>query len=307
MIFDVLPDMFFLTVTAAGSLAYIVGVLRLTRNGHAWPWSRTASWLAGMALLAAVTNLGVARYAYVLFSVHMAQHMLLSMAVPILLVGGAPITLALRTFRRPKDPQVRGMREWLLIAIHSRYMRVLTHPAVALGIYVVSLYGLYLSGVLGPLMRNHIGHLAMDMHFVLSGYLLYWTLIGIDPGRRKLTQPVLVLTQFAAASLHAFFGVILLQSTQIIAPDWFEGVHPAWAPSLLSDQRLGAGIAWAFSELPAAIVLGILVMQWVRSDEREQARLDRAAARADATGEEDALARYNAFLAQASEQSPAKP
>jgi putative copper resistance protein D len=301
MVTHVLPDMFFLTVTISGILAYLVGVWRLRRAGHQWPWARTISWLAGMLLLAAVTNLGVARYAYVLFSVHMAQHMVLSMPVPILLVGGAPITLALRAMRRPTDPDVRGARDWLLIILHSRVMKVLTQPLVALAIYIASLYGLYLSGLLGTLMRYHLGHLAMLTHFVLSGYLLFWALIGIDPGRRPLPQPVLVLIHFAAMIFHAFFGVILLQSNTVIAPDWYSSVHPSWAPSLIADQHLGAGIAWAFGEIPAAIVFGILVMRWIRSDEREQVRLDRAADRAQAAGEEDELARYNAFLQRAAQ------
>ena len=303
MLADVLPDMFFLTVTAAGVWAYLVGVWRLRRAGHAWPWSRTASSLAGMLILAAVTDLGVARYAYVLFSVHMAQHMVLSMLVPILLVGGAPITLALRALRRPADRQMRGAREWLLLVVHGRLMPVLTHPLVALGIYTASLYGLYLSGLLGTLMRYHLGHLAMLTHFVASGYLLFWTLIGIDPGRRQVPPPLLVLVHFFAMVFHAFFGVILLQSTTVIAPDWYTSVHPAWASSLLADQHLGAGIAWAFGEIPAAVVFGILVMRWIRADEREQARLDRAARRAEANGEDDELARYNAFLARASQQA----
>lgn len=305
MIVDVLPDMFFLTVVGVGVWAYLAGVWRLRRNGHAWPLSRTISWLGGMVVLAAFTNLGVARYAYLLFSVHMAQHMVLSMLVPILLVGGAPVTLALRALKRPTDPQARGAREWLVIAIHSRFLRFLTHPLVALALYIGSLYGLYMSSALGTLMRYHLGHLAMLTHFVLTGYLLFWTLIGIDPGRRQMPQPMLVLVHFASMAFHAFFGVILLQSTTIIAADWFSGVHPPWAGSLLSDQRLGAGIAWSFGEIPAAIVFGILIMRWVRADEREQTRLDRAAARADASGEEDDLARYNAFLANANAQANA--
>jgi putative copper resistance protein D len=305
MVTDVLPDMFFLVVTVAGILAYLIGVRRLHRDGHHWPISRTVSWVAGMLLLAAITNLGVARYAYVLFSVHMAQHMVLSMPVPILLVGGAPITLALRTLRRPADPDVRGTRDWLLIVLHSRVMKVLTQPLVALAIYVASLYGLYFSGLLGTLMRYHLGHLAMLTHFVLSGYLLFWALIGIDPGRRQLPPPVLVLIHFAAMIFHAFFGVILLQSTTVIAPDWYSSVHPSWASSLIADQHLGAGIAWAFGEIPAAIVFGILVMRWIRSDEREAARVDRAADRAQAAGEDDELARYNAFL-QAAAQADAR-
>jgi putative copper resistance protein D len=141
MLTGTLPDLFFLTVVALGTGAYLAGVARTRRAGRAWPVSRTVSWLAGMLLLAAITGLGPARYAYVLFTAHIVQHMVLSTAVPILLVGGAPITLALRTLRRPADPQVRGPREWLLIVLHSRIIRSLTHPLVALGIYLTGLFG----------------------------------------------------------------------------------------------------------------------------------------------------------------------
>ncbi|QLQ40490.2 bifunctional copper resistance protein CopD/cytochrome c oxidase assembly protein [Micromonospora robiginosa] len=294
-----LPDLFFLTVTVVGIGGYLAGVRRLRRGGHRWPVARTASWIAGLLVLAAATGLGFARYAYVLFSVHMAQHMVLSMMVPILLVGGAPVTLALRALRRPTEPEVRGAREWLLRALHSRAARLLTHPLVALGIYTASLFGLYFSDLLGTLMRSHLGHLAMLGHFVLSGYLLFWVLIGIDPGRPRLPHPILVLIHFAAMMAHGFFGLALMQTTTVIAPDWYLGVHPDWASSLLDDQKLGAGIAWAFGEIPAAVVMVLLVRQWIRADQREQRRLDRAADRAEATGEDDDLARYNAFLAAA--------
>ncbi|MEU5726685.1 cytochrome c oxidase assembly protein [Micromonospora sp. NPDC047738] len=294
-----LPDLFFLTVTAGAAAAYLAGVRRLRRAGHRWPIARTASWLAGLLVLAAFTGLGVARYAYVLFSAHMAQHMVLSMLVPILLVGGAPVTLALRALRRPADPQVRGAREWLMLALHSRPTKLLTHPLVALGIYTGSLFGLYFNDLLGALMRSHLGHLAMLVHFVASGYLLFWVLIGVDPGRRRIPHPILVLIHLAAMMAHGFFGLVLMQTTTVIAPDWYISVHPAWASSLLVDQKLGAGIAWAFGEIPAAAVMILLVRQWIRADQREQARLDRAADRAEATGEEDELTHYNAFLAAA--------
>jgi cytochrome c oxidase assembly factor CtaG/putative copper export protein len=296
---DLLPDFFFLAVTACGIGFYLAGVRRMRQGGHAWPLARTASWVGGMLLLGAVTCLGAAKYAYVLFSAHMVQHLLLSMVVPILLVGGTPITLALRTLRKPADPQVRGAREWLLLALHSRVMRLLSHPAVALGIYVASLFGLYMGTALGTLMRYHLGHLAMLVHFVFSGYLLFWVLIGADPGRRRIHPALLALVHFLSMVAHAFFGFVLLQSTTVIGLDWYSSVHPVWAPSLLADQHLGAGLAWAFGELPGAAVLLLLVRQWVRSDEREQARSDRAADRAEAASADDEFARYNAFLAAA--------
>lgn len=291
-----LPDLFFLTVVLAGIWLYVAGMLRLHRAGHAWPWWRGAAWILGMVVLGAVTNLGIARYAYLLFSVHMAQHMILSMVVPILLVTGAPATLALRTLRPGTDRAVRGPREWLLLILRSRVTRTLSHPLVALSIYIVSLYGLYLSGLFPILMRSHLGHLAMAVHFLLSGYLLFSVLIGVDPGRRNVLPPLLILVLFASMVFHAFFGVSLMQSQEVVAAGWFSMVHPPWAASLLDDQTLGASIAWSFGEIPAAIVMIILVLQWIRADEREQRRLDRAADRAEADGSEDALARYNDFL-----------
>ncbi len=287
-----LPDLFFLTIALAGIAAYLIGVRRL---GADWPITRTVSFIAGMLLLAAVTSLGISRYSYVMFSVHMVQHMLLSMAVPILLVLGAPVTLALRTLRKPGDPRVRGPRDWLLIALHSRFARCVTHPLAALAIYGVSLYGLYFGGVLGWLMRYHLGHLAMLAHFVLAGSLLFWVLIGVDPGRRRVAPPILVLVHFASMVLHAFFGLTLLQSTSLIAPEWYLAVHPPWAAPLIEDQQLGAAIAWAFGEIPSGLVMIVLVRQWIRADEREQRRVDR-------NGDE-AHERYNEFLAAAASQA----
>jgi putative copper resistance protein D len=294
-----LLDAFFLGVVLLGAAGYLVGVWRLYRAGHHWPPARTASWLSALALLAAATCSGFGRYAYVLFSFHMAQHMILAMVVPILLVGGAPITLALRALRRPANPGVRGPRDWLLLVMHSRAARLLSHPLVALALYVVSLYALYFSQLLGTLMRYHLGHLVMLTHFILVGFLFFWVLIGVDPGRRRVAPPILVLIHFAGMAFHAFLGVALMQSRTIIAPGWYTSVHPAWASSLLADQKVGAGLAWAFGEIPAVAILILLVVRWVRDDEREQRRLDRAADRAEATGEEDDLARYNEFLRRA--------
>lgn len=100
---------------------------------------------------------------------------------------------------------------------------------------------------------------------------------------------------------HGFLGIVLMQSRSVIAADWFSGVHPQWGSSLLANQHIGAGIAWAFGEVPSAIVMAILLVRWIRADEREQRRVDRAADRAEASGEPDAHVVYNAYLRQISE------
>ena len=95
------PFLFVLTVWVAG--LYVVGVLTLRRRGVHWPVGRTLAFVvAGMGVFFFATSSGLSTYDTTLLSVHMVQHMLLSMWVPLALALGAPVTLALRTLpRRP--------------------------------------------------------------------------------------------------------------------------------------------------------------------------------------------------------------
>jgi cytochrome c oxidase assembly factor CtaG len=208
--------------------------------------------------------------------------MVLSMLVPILLALGAPVTLALRALRPASEPGMRGPREWLLLGLHSRVGRVVTHPLFALGLFVGSLFVLYFSPLLETLMRSHTGHLAMQLHFLVTGYLFFWAIIGLDPAPYRPPHLVRIPLLFAGMSFHAFFGVVLLQSQQRLGDSWFASVAPPWAGPALDDQQLGAGITWAFGEIPTLIVMAALFFQWIKADEREQRRLDRAADRAEA-------------------------
>ena len=69
--------------------------------------STPAAWYAGLVVVLITTQTGVNRYGEIMFSVHMAQHMLLSMVAPPLLALGAPITLALR-YLPDQGPAARG-------------------------------------------------------------------------------------------------------------------------------------------------------------------------------------------------------
>jgi putative copper resistance protein D len=77
-------------------VAYLAGVLVLVRRGDRWPIARTIWWTAGCLSILAMTATGIDGYGMELFSVHMAQHMVLGMLTPVLLVMGAPMTLVLR-------------------------------------------------------------------------------------------------------------------------------------------------------------------------------------------------------------------
>lgn len=87
---------FFLSASLLVLVLYGWGVARLHRRGDAWPALRTVAFVLGVLTVVLVMCTRLNAYGMVLFSVHMVQHMVLSMLVPILLLLGAPVTLALR-------------------------------------------------------------------------------------------------------------------------------------------------------------------------------------------------------------------
>jgi putative copper resistance protein D len=285
------PDAFFALACLAMTMLYLAGVRRLRRRGDAWPVGRTVAWLAGTATLAGVTLSGLMTYGMTMLSVHMSQHMVLAMAVPALLVLGAPMTLALRAIP-PARRGERGPREALLAVLASRPVRVVTHPVVALLVFVTAAPMVYFSGLFELAMEQHTGHTLMSLHFLLGGYLFYEVVIGVDPLPSRPHPLVRVVMVLAAAGFHAFFGVGLLQASNLVAGDWYRtlGTEIAWLPDPLADQQVAAQITWGFGELPALLVLIVVVVQWSRSDEREARRRDRRVV-------DHELEDYNVYLA----------
>ncbi|OBF01898.1 cytochrome c oxidase assembly protein [Mycobacterium sp. 852002-10029_SCH5224772] len=294
LLFDWRFDLIFGSAAIVLAALYVAGLVRLRRRGDNWPPGRSFSWLLGCLALLFVTSSGVGRYVPAMFSMHMVVHMCLSMLVPILLVLGAPVTLALRALPAAGRDDPPGMREWLLTALHSRFSRFLTNPVVATVLFVAGFYGLYLSNLFDITASSHAGHLAMNLHFLLSGYLFYWVVIGVDPTPRPIPPLAKVAVVFASLPLHAFFGVVLMGTKKVLGADYYRSLGLSWHTDLLGDQRLGGGIAWAAGELPLVIVMLALLIQWARSDRRTAKRLDRAADRDD----DAELAAYNAMLAQ---------
>jgi len=287
-------DLIFGSAAIVFAAVYIAGVIRLRRRGDPWPAGRTASWLLGCAVLLFTTSSGLGRYMPAMFSMHMAGHMLLSMLTPILLVLGAPTTLALRALPTAGRGNPPGPREWLLAGLHSRWSRFFTHPVVATVLFVAGFYALYFGGIFDAAASHHGAHLLMNIHFLLTGYVFYWAVIGIDPTPRPIPPLGKFGMVFASIPLHAFFGILLMGLGDVLAGRFYRSLQLPWHTDLLGDQHLGGSIAWAAGEIPLVVVLLALLIQWQRSDRRTSTRMDRAADR-----DHDAdMSAYNAMLAE---------
>jgi putative membrane protein len=250
------------------ALVYLVGVATLRRRGDRWPVSRTVLFIGpGLGSIAAVSMTGVETYDTTLLSIHMVQHMVLSMVAPIFLALGAPVTLALRTL--PKRP-----RSVLLTVVHSRIARVFTFPLVAYAFFVVTPFVLYFTGLYALTMRSEWVHELTHIHFIAVGCLFFWPLLGIDPLPGRWPYPGRALLMFLSTPFHTVLGLTIMQSTTLIGGDWYPSLHLGWIDPF-DDQRMAGGILWAGGEIVSVTMLAVLVVQWMRHAEREAKRIDR--------------------------------
>ena len=277
--------------------AYLIAVRRLNARGDSWPIARTISWVAGMLLLIFVTSGSLNVYQEYLFSVHMVAHMFLTMAIPVLLVPGAPVTLLTRAVQKRADSS-RGVREWVLWAVHTKYAEFVSRPLVAAANFAASLVVFYFTPLFEWATREHIGHQWMIVHFLITGYLFVQSLIGIDPGPSRLGYPFRIVTLIGVMAFHAFFGLALMGGTGLLLPDWFGAMGRTWGLPPLEDQQSGGAIAWGIGEIPTIILTIIVSVQWFRSDNRDSKRLDRASDRSNNQDIDD----YNTMLERINKQ-----
>jgi putative membrane protein len=276
---------------------YLLGLLRLRRRGISWPVLRTVSFLAGCASVFHVCASGLQSYGMGLFSVHMVQHMVLTMISPLGLLMGAPVTLALRAL--PSDQGAAGVpRRLLLGALHSRLGRFVSSPLFTVPLFIASLYGVYFTPVFDDLMATTPGHTLMLAHFVGTGLLFFGPILAVDPWPRRSGHGGRMLELLLPAPFHAFFGVIVMMSSTLLLTS-YSTIPAAWDIDPLFDQGWAGGIAWSFGEFPTVIVLAIVFVQWSRSEDRANRAAERARERAIArgeSGEDPELTAYNERL-----------
>ena len=231
---------------------YVTGVRRVPR---AWPPTRTVAFLCGCAVVAIS---GVRSTSS--FTGHMLEHVAVGMAAPVLLVLGAPVTLAL---------QATG-GAWLRRLLRAPLVRVLTNPVTAWVVFGTTLVALVFSPLLEWSVRYDSVHALVHVHFLIVGSLFASTMLAIDPLPHPLPHGARLLAVLFAAPFHAIVGMALVTTSRPLFPS----VYPS-----LSDQRSAAAVLWASGELFTLVVAAIVARQWWLADQRTAARFDRSFSR----------------------------
>jgi cytochrome c oxidase assembly factor CtaG len=280
------PIPILLALALIAAVLYAWGVARLVRRGDKWPVGRTLWFACGIATFVLMVATGINGYGMEMFSVHMVQHMTLSMVTPLPLLLGRPTTLALRAI-----PAQSLVHHHLVRFLNSRFAAVITAPAFTIPLFVLTLYGLYFTPVFDWLMGNWIGHDVMIVHFVLTGYLLFWPILDLDPSPHRQPPTLRLLEAFLPVPFHAFFGVVVMGMTTLLTRTF---AHPpqSWHISPVHDQQVGGALAWGFTELPNLALVLALVIAWAARSGRAEQRHDRSE---DRTNDAE-LRAYNEWL-----------
>lgn len=205
-----------------------------------------------------------------LFSVHMLQHMLLTVVAAPLLMLGAPIRPLLRGL--PAAVRRTVVRPLARSRAIRDLLHLLRHPLVAVGIYVGGLYLWHWPTLYDAAVENDALHTLEHAHFFI-GALLFWSVV-IDPEPFKGTLPYaarIVYLLLAGAAQNTLLGGLLSFSSRVLYSHYGERAQRLGIDAL-TDQRIGGAIMWVPGDAIFLIAVSGAFFLWLETEEREQRR-----------------------------------
>ncbi len=258
----------------AMAAAYLLGSRRLAgrhrapgvaRGRAAFFWS---GWLVLLvALVSPLHELGEQR-----FSIHMTQHLLLSLVAPPLLLLSNSMPVMLWALPRQDRATVGG---WLGQPgpVHS-LLRLLTNPFVAWWLFVLTQWLWHQPGPYELALADHWAHYAEHLTFFGSSVLFWWPVVGAAPLPSPLSMPARLLYAFLAWIPNSILGAGITLSPHVLYP-FYEVQGAALGFDPLADQQLAGLIMWIPGDIVFVSILLVLFGAILSSEERLAERLDR--------------------------------
>ena len=239
-----------------------------------WPPWRTALFLLGLLSLLLALASGLDVLAAQSFSIHMVQHMLLTVVAAPLLMVGAPVRPLLRGLPAVvRGRVVRPLARWHALRTLARFVR---HPLVAGALYVGGLYAWHLPALYDAALADDRVHVAEHAWF-FSTALIFWSVV-IDPEpfrgtlRYAARLPYLLV---AGAAQNTILGGLLSFSTRLLYASYAHAPEP-WGLDRVTDQRIGGAVMWVAGDLVFLAAASVSFFLWLAEEEAQQRRRERA-------------------------------
>jgi putative membrane protein len=241
-------DALVVTLLVGSALVYGTGVRALWSHaglGHGLGRIRALSFGGGLALVAVALLSPLDRASEVLFSAHMAQHEVLTLLAPPLLVLGAPhVAFAWALPSRSRSRVLTALRSPALLSL----FRTLTAPVFALVVHLAVLSLWHLPALFELALRSEAVHALQHATFLGTAALFWWSLLAGRYGRLGYGAGVIFV--FVTAIYSGTLGALIA----VARSTWYP-THAArtWATGVdaLADQQLAGLLMW----IPGGIVL----------------------------------------------------
>lgn len=257
---------------AGGATWWYVATARAVSREHPaapWPKKRLAFFLSGIGVMAFAVTSPPFSYDGVLFTVHMWQHILLMMVAAPLLLLGTPITLLMRAV----SPETR--RNVILPILHSRVVRALTFPVVAWLLFAGTMWGSHYSPLFNAALEHEWLHWLEHVLYVTVALMFWWQVIGLDPTPWRMAHPIRMLYVFLQMPQNSFLALSIYGTDRVLYSH-YATTQRTWGPTPLADQQLAGITMWVIGDILFLTAVGFVVAAWVKHEELEAKRQDRA-------------------------------
>ena len=187
---------------------------------------------------------------YYLFSAHMVQHLLLSLAVPPLLLVGTPGWL---------------LRPLLEHRVIGSIARAITHPIRCFVIFNVVIAAWHLPPLYNTAMAHHSVHIVQHLTFMAASVLMWWPFLSPLPELPRLAYPGQMLYCFLMVIPMSIVAIYIAMADHVLYPAY--SVAPrVWDITPLSDQQIGGLIMWVPGGLLFYVVMTFVFFKWAGRD-----------------------------------------
>ena len=181
----------------------------------------------------------------------MVQHLLLTLVLPPLLIGGTPGWM-LRPLIRPRS--VRAVAEFV------------TRPVMCYVIFNLVIIAWHLPIFYNAAMANHNIHIGEHLMFMASAVLLWWPFMSPMPELPRLSYPGQLLYCFLSTFPMSVIAIYITMADHVLYPAYASAPR-IWQLTPMTDQRIGGLIMWVPGSMVFYALMTVVFFKWVARGE----------------------------------------
>lgn len=193
-----------------------------------------------------------------LFSAHMLQHMLLSLAGPPLMLVGLPGWLI--------SPLLRNKFIYQLA-------KRLTRPYMGFLLFNFAIWIWHAPAIYDAALANETLHFSEHIVFLVTGFIFWWPVLSPAPELPPLPVAGRILYIFLGDMPMVLLGAGLTFTPPLYTPYIQQAVR-AYGLSAAMDQQLGGLTMWVPGSILFIVIMSLLFIRWMRQLDAQQRERD---------------------------------